>query len=94
LEELQKSGTAANTARRTRNLHVHARAHNNLPTVPESSEGEEKEDLEVSETGMAIIADKRDGAAMMHHWHQLVKPQHFLPSRCHKKQQFHPAITQ
>ncbi len=59
LKELQKSGTAANTACRTRNPeNTSPGLVNKLPTVPETTEGEDKEDLEESEPGMA---DKRDG---------------------------------
>jgi hypothetical protein len=59
LEELQKSGTAANMAchsRKTEN--TSPGSVNKLPTVPKSSEGEEKEHLEESESGMAIMANK------------------------------------
>jgi hypothetical protein len=63
LEELQKSGTAANMVRHARNPeNTFPGSVNKLPTVPASSEGEEKEDLEESESSMAIMADKRDGA--------------------------------
>jgi hypothetical protein len=59
LEELQMSGTATNTARRARNPeNTSPGLVNKLPTVPETTEGEDKEDLEESKPG---IADKRDG---------------------------------
>jgi hypothetical protein len=54
LEELQKSGTAANTSCRERNPeNTSPGSVNKLPTVPETTEGEDKEDLEESEPGMA-----------------------------------------
>jgi hypothetical protein len=54
LEELQKSGTATNTARCTRNPeNTSPGLVNKLPTVPKTTEGEDKEDLEESEPGMA-----------------------------------------
>jgi hypothetical protein len=59
LEELHKSGTTANTACRARNPeNTSPGLVNKLPTVPKSSEGEEKEDLEESESSMAIMANK------------------------------------
>jgi hypothetical protein len=58
LEELQKSGSA-NTARRARNPeNTFPGSVNKLPTVPQTTEGEDKKDLEESKPGMA---DKRDG---------------------------------
>jgi hypothetical protein len=63
LEESQKSGAAANTARRARNPEdTSPGSANNLFTVPKSSAGGEKEDLEESESGMAEMAEKHDGA--------------------------------
>jgi hypothetical protein len=84
LEESQKSGAAANMARRARNPEdTSPGSVNKLSTVPESTEGEEKEDLEESESGMAEMAKK-----MM----ALVKKQFFHLLRCHQKQQFPPVI--
>jgi hypothetical protein len=63
LEESQKSGTAANTARHARNpKNTSPGSVSQLPTVPERSKDEDKEDLEESESGMAETAKKRDGA--------------------------------
>jgi hypothetical protein len=54
LEELQKSGTAANTVRCARNPeNTSPGLVTKLPTVPETTEGEDKEDLKESEPGMA-----------------------------------------
>ncbi len=62
LEELQKSKTAANTVCHARNPEITSPGLvNKLPSVPKSSEGEEKEDLEESDSGMAIMANKWDG---------------------------------
>jgi hypothetical protein len=59
LEELQKSKTAANTVCHARNPEITSPGLvNKLPSVPKSSEGEEKEDLEESDSGMAIMANK------------------------------------
>jgi hypothetical protein len=53
LQELQKSGTAANTAHRARNPeNTSPGSVNKLSTVPETTEGEVKEDLEESKPGM------------------------------------------
>jgi hypothetical protein len=63
LEESQKSGTAANTARHARNPeNTSPGPVSQLPTVPECSEDEDKEDLEESESGMVETAENRDGA--------------------------------
>jgi hypothetical protein len=63
LEESQKSRAAANMARRARNPEdTSPGLANNLFTVPKSSAGGEKEDLEESESGMAEMAEKHDGS--------------------------------
>jgi hypothetical protein len=61
-EESQKSGAATNMVCHARNPEdTSPELANELLTVPKSSEGEEKEDLEESESGMAEMAKKHDG---------------------------------
>jgi hypothetical protein len=71
LEELQTSRTATNTARRARNPeNTSPGLVKKLPTVPKTTEGEDKENMEEWPTNeMAWV--------MICHWHQVVKPWHF-----------------